>query len=323
MSDSPLRLPLEGGEARETNVACAWRLLLVAALLMTTGGVQQAVAADAGLLMGPAAVLLLRSPRSSLIELAQSRPQTQPVINVATMVLAEPASDTPFPIQVGPPDAIPKNSFLRVRGLPASVALSEGHSIAPGSWAVPFVGLPTLRISVPVGLSGKSEITVALVTVDGAVLADVRTTLLIASPSLVAPGQSEPQPKSVASIGAAVATAPVDSSNRGARSTRPSAPAAPPRTEAQQHAMRFVTKGNELLGEGDVSTARLYYQRAADAGLHEGALAMAATYDPDELIRIGVKGLQPDPKAARSWYEKARDLGAPEAEERLRRLSAR
>jgi hypothetical protein len=34
-------------------------------------------------------------------------------------------------------------------------------------------------------------------------------------------------------------------------------------------------------------------------------------------------GLQPDVKTARVWYERARELGAPQAEERLRRLGAR
>jgi TPR repeat protein len=33
--------------------------------------------------------------------------------------------------------------------------------------------------------------------------------------------------------------------------------------------------------------------------------------------------VQPDIALARRWYEKARELGAREAEERLRRLSAR
>jgi TPR repeat protein len=51
-------------------------------------------------------------------------------------------------------------------------------------------------------------------------------------------------------------------------------------------------------------------------------VAAGATYDPNELSRLGVLGLQPDVEAARKWYEKARQLGASEAEERLRRLRA-
>jgi TPR repeat protein len=51
-------------------------------------------------------------------------------------------------------------------------------------------------------------------------------------------------------------------------------------------------------------------------------VALAATYDPEELNKMRVIGLVPDPAAARKWYEKARELGALEASDRLRRLGA-
>jgi hypothetical protein len=268
-----------------------------------------------------------RMPRlavHSLLEHAQSSGRTMAAINIGTVILAEPAAETPFPIQIAMGDGIPKNSFVRIRGLPPSTALSEGHSIAPGAWAVPFVGLPTLRISVPVGLSGRSEITVALVTVDGAVLAEAKSALVIAPASLVAPRQPQPAPKSVASISPVTTPLPGAGGDAGSSApARPTAPLVPERTEAQRQALRFVSRGHELLNEGDVAAARLYYQRAVDAGLHEGALALAASYDPVELERLGVQGLQPDLALARKWYEQAQRLGAPEAAERLRRLSSR
>ena len=37
----------------------------------------------------------------------------------------------------------------------------------------------------------------------------------------------------------------------------------------------------------------------------------------------GAQGVQPNPKLARKWYERARQLGANEADDRLRRLGAR
>lgn len=295
--------------------------------LFTHGGVCvgliSLVGAGAGSLLSPAmgASLLARPPGSGILQYIQSRTPTATAINIGTVILAEPASETPFPIQVALSDGVPKNSFIRIRGLPPSTALSEGHSIAPGAWAVPFVGLPTLRLSVPVGLSGKSEIVIALVTVDGAVLAEAKTTLVIASASTIAPGQPAQERKSVASIGPSVPALPGGGQQNA--TPRQTAPAAPARTEEQQRALRFVARGNELLSDGDVAAARLYYQRAVDAGLHEGALALAASYDPIELGRLGVKGLQPDANLARKWYERAKELGAPEAEERLKRLSTR
>ena len=90
--------------------------------------------------------------------------------------------------------------------------------------------------------------------------------------------------------------------------------------EQRERAMRFLKRGDEHLAEGGIAQARLLYERAAEAGLAQGAMALAATYDPAELERLGVRGLRPDRAAALRWYEKARQLGAREAEQRLRRL---
>ena len=243
--------------------------------------------------------------------------QGQPVLNVSKVILAEPATETPLPIQVGPPDTIARNSFIRLRGLPQSTALTEGHSIAPGAWAVPLMALANLRIVLPVGLSGKSEVTVALVTVDGTVVAETKTALVIAAASLIAPGEAEPRAKSVASLGPSGVGQP-KSNDQPARLAPP-----PALSDEQKRAAGFITKGNDHLLQGNVAEARLYFQRAADAGLAQGALAMAATYDPIELSLLGARGVRPDPATAKVWYERARQLGATEAEERLKRLGSR
>ena len=62
-------------------------------------------------------------------------------ITVAPTIAAGPASQAPLPIRIGPPDALPKNSFVRVRGLPPTVSLSEGYVTAPGAWSVPIHAL--------------------------------------------------------------------------------------------------------------------------------------------------------------------------------------
>lgn len=296
--------------------------MLILALAASVPGTATAANITAFLSTRHASYDASRAP-NDLVILAQMRGQPAFAINVGTLILAEPANETPLPIQVGPADALPKNTFVRIRGLPAAVSLSEGHSIAPGAWAVPFAGLPTLRVTVPVGLSGRSEIIVALVTVEGTVLTEAKSTLVIAT---VLPGGNEkvePQPKAVASIGPSVSTTPDKGSTGSTARSTPSPPAAPARTEEQRRALRLIAKGNELLTEGDVATARLYFQRGVDAGLHEGALAMAASFDPAEIVRIGALGIQGDTQAARRWYERAKELGAPEAAERLRRLGER
>lgn len=257
----------------------------------------------------------------------QAPADQKPHINIGRVVLVEPASETPMPIQVGPLDAIPRNSFVRLRGLPGSAVLSEGHSIAPGAWAIPLAVLPNLRVSLPVGLTGKSDITIALVQIDGTVLAEARASLVIAAASMITPDQPPPpRERSVASVGAPAS--PLESTPPPA--TRPPVPPAgaarsepPPLTDAQKRALTFVARGREQAEAGNISAARLFYRRAADAGLAEGALALAKTYDPVELARMRVAGVQPDVALAREWYEKARTLGAGEAEERLRQLGSR
>jgi TPR repeat protein len=55
-------------------------------------------------------------------------------------------------------------------------------------------------------------------------------------------------------------------------------------------------------------------------GLAEAAMALAGTYDAAEFPRLNVQGIEPDTKEAKRWYERARELGAEEADSRLRRL---
>jgi hypothetical protein len=81
-------------------------------------------------------------------------------------------------------------------------------------------------------------------------------------------------------------------------------------------------KGVEQLERGNIFAARKFFEHATAAGLAQSAVALASTYDPDELAKIKVVGLQPNIEEARKWYEKARELGAAEASERLRRLGA-
>jgi hypothetical protein len=84
------------------------------------------------------------------------------------------------------------------------------------------------------------------------------------------------------------------------------APAARPLSPAVED---LLSRGDERLRSGDVSAARLFYQKAADAGSARGALMMGATYDPHFLATIGVYGMPGDEKAAAIWYGRAGDLG--------------
>ena len=84
----------------------------------------------------------------------------------------------------------------------------------------------------------------------------------------------------------------------------------------------LVERGRVLFESGDVAAARLFFRRAASAGDAAAALAMGATYDPDVLARRFVRGIGANLEEARTWYEKARELGSPEGPGRLETLLA-
>jgi hypothetical protein len=238
----------------------------------------------------------------------------QPEITVPPTIQAQPASQVPLAIKIAPLGSLPSNSFVRLRGFPTSVSLTEGHAIAPGAWAIPLFGLATLKAIVPAGISGRAEIVITLVDVDGNTLAQKKTALVIAAAA------TPPEKK--------VALEPVRAPQVVAQPPfpPPAKRALPPLLsgEAKANAERMLAKGSEKLEQGNIGAARSFLQRAAEV-LPEAALKLGATYDPAELPRLAPlasKSLA-DPKEARKWYEKARELGEPEAEDRLARLAGR
>ena len=210
-------------------------------------------------------------------------------LTVAPFILVEPGGRAPVPIELSGLQPLPKNSFVRIRGLPPTVTVSHGHSIASGAWAIPIGALPDLTIGAPDGLAGWSEIAVTLAVADGAILAESKSKLIVAS-------RAE----------ARAATARF--------STTP---------EDQDRALQFHAQGLEQIKIGNVAGARRFFELAAEAGLASSVMELASTYDPNELGRFGAYGPRPDVETAQRWYRKAQQLGAPDAEERLRRLDAR
>jgi hypothetical protein len=82
----------------------------------------------------------------------------------------------------------------------------------------------------------------------------------------------------------------------------------------------LLGRGDGFRAAGDIASARLFYERAADAGSGLAALRLGDIFDPGWLERTGVRGVKGDLGVARSWYRKARDLGDSAADRRLREL---
>src|SRR5438128_9971649 len=85
----------------------------------------------------------------------------------------------------------------------------------------------------------------------------------------------------------------------------------------------LLSRGDSLFGAGDVASARLFYERAADAGDGEAALRLGETFDPNFLKRAKLRAFRGDPASAEFWYRRARELGVAEAEILLEGMRAK
>lgn len=131
---------------------------------------------------------------------------------------------------------------------------------------------------------------------------------------------------------APVATAPASITSPGAATAivaptfvTPAVNAPPPQ---QQQARRMdpdelagiMKRAKGLLAAGDIPSARLLLERAADAQEAAAALMLAQTYDAQVLGTKDVRNINADPSTARSWYRRAAQLGSSEAQRRLDQL---
>jgi hypothetical protein len=99
---------------------------------------------------------------------------------------------------------------------------------------------------------------------------------------------------------------------------------APPKepSSATVETAPLLERGDRLFGIGDIASARLFYERAADAGEGQAALRLGETYDPAFLERAQLR-VPGDRALAVFWYRRARELGASEAEILLKGAQAK
>lgn len=175
------------------------------------------------------------------------------------------------------------NATVVIGGLAPGSALSAGRQEGPNAWRLAVEDLAGTAIMPPRGFVGTMALTLELHLADNTV-ADRKGLQLEWSGRSAAPSQ--------------------------------------PRQHSADEIAMMMKSGADLMANGDISAARLMYQRAAEAGDPLAALALAETYDPLVLRRVNPKGgITPDVALAHTWYEKAKDLGSAVALERLERLA--
>jgi len=175
------------------------------------------------------------------------------------------------------------NATVVIGGLAPGSALSAGRQEGPNTWRLAVEELAGTAITAPRGFVGTMALTLELHLADNTV-ADRKGLQLEWSGRSAATSQTRQH-------------------------------------DADEIAL-MMKSGADLIANGDISAARLMYQRAAEAGDAMAALALAETYDPLVLRRLNPKGgITPDIALAHTWYEKAKDLGSAVAPERLERLA--
>jgi hypothetical protein len=207
-------------------------------------------------------------------------------------------------------DHATENESLLLDGLAQGTTLSAGTSTSPSSWQLPFGQLHTLYLYAPKDFVGVMNTTVDLFGADRRLL-DSRAMRL---KWIAREPQRTPASASAAAGGTLTVAEPAAAPKTRVPAIEPMDP-----TEAAM----LMQRGRDFLSTGDISAARIVFGRLADAGMADGTLALADTYDPDYLAAHNVVGVSGDRATARALYERAKQLGSVEASRILAQMIAK
>jgi hypothetical protein len=283
----------------------------------------------------PAKEIKVAEPPQATPPASAEAPAAPAVAETATEAAAasEPAKKTqiPEPPQATSPasaeaPASPAVSETSTEAAPASEPSKETQVAEPPPAAPPANGPAAAAVEPPKPTEQPVTAAPAQHTPSAAVAPAHQAAPPVAS-GVDTPPASADEP-STPSEPVTVPTAPT-----GAVAADPAAPAAPPAPEPPKSAAAvpryaapdpaaLVARGDAMLELGDVSAARLLYERAAALGNAKAATAAGKTYDPAFLTSIRASGLVPDRATAAAWYQKGVALGDREAADRLAKLSA-
>ena len=202
-------------------------------------------------------------------------------LTAPSRVAARPGEEVDFVIAIDSADALPARSVIAVRALPEGAEFSQGRPYDSTEWNLRPDEIGDLKIKLPQSTGGGSELRIELMAADGTVLAAAKTRLEVAA-----------DPRAALIV----------------------------RADEEGRVADLIAHGQKMIDVGYLAGARAYFKRAAEAGSGEAALKLGATYDPEFIDQIGALGVKADPKEARAWYERAKQLGVQGAEEKLRAL---
>jgi hypothetical protein len=226
-------------------------------------------------------------------------------------------SGAPLPLKIQLPDnPTVSYSFLMVRNMPPKFTLSAGFG-TKDYWAVSLHDIGGLQIVAPEDYEGAFTIEVLLIK---GVRADPeRRTAKVEFKSR----SSAPAIASIEDAAKLLTASRPDDNTAALPPLNPPRQITPKGKELSEIDQSMMERGDTYLKQGDVAAARLLYRQLAKKGIANGALAMGATYDPEFLATIAIRGLQPDVAQAKTWYKMAEDLGSSQAARLLAVLNAK
>jgi hypothetical protein len=248
-----------------------------------------------------------------------------------------PSSLAPERVRVPPPlreRSNPLRGSLRVLVV-SIVAIPVAYYISFGAFSLPWSSPPAPAAAPPECCTTSTQLQVPKDPVRLAAIRPARKddVDVAAAPPAVANAAPAPAPGSDQGPALGSDRKPDVSTTPAQPEAEPAAapPAAPPGTrlvktvrELDPEAVKLLMQqGQQFVAAGDFVTARIVYQRAAEAGDATAALAMGATFDPTVLAKLGARGVVADVEKARFWYQKAQAFGSPEAPHRIEMLANR
>jgi hypothetical protein len=220
-----------------------------------------------------------------MLEVTAPEPKPEPkaeiVLTAPGRLEARTGDELEFSIAIDSDGALPARSLIAIRSMPAGASFSQGRPYGATEWNLRPDEIGDLRLRLPKTASGSSDLRVELMEADGTVLASATTRLDIAA-----------DPRAALIL----------------------------RAEESGRVATLIAHGQKMIEVGYFAGARAYFKRAAEAGSGDAALLLGATYDPEFIDKIGAHGIKPDPKEARTWYDRAKELGVEGAEAKLKAL---
>ncbi len=190
-----------------------------------------------------------------------------------------------------------------------ALTLALGVAFWPPLEKAPASGKPTVSQPVFVVASAPAKPMAAPAPVATAAPADATPDAALAKLAVALKSESS---TIVAGNAGATRSVTIAATNRPAGSPAP----------ASDAARRLCAQGLMALAAGDITGARLYLERAAEAGDPRALMALGTSYDPATLARMGALGIKGDPAKAREYYAKALAAGMGAARERIAALNS-